>query len=174
MGFPLSLSRKEQEIKENNRYTAVFWAVLGLYIAFEGYRLQLGTLQGPKSGFLIFWAGIFLSGLSLILFIQTFFMKDEAKKAIWNGLRWQNGLKLVAALTVYTLFFKWAGFLLCTLVLLLFLLKSLASTRWSAAIVISVATTVACYIIFGVFLDSRFPEGMLEIMLNRLLSYVMA
>jgi putative tricarboxylic transport membrane protein len=161
-------------MKENNRYSAIFWAVSGLYIAFEGYRLHLGTLQESKPGFLIFWAGITLVGLSLILLIQTFFTKDEVKKALWSGLRWQNGLKFVAALTVYTLAFKVVGFLLCTLALLLFLLRGLTSQKWSVAIVISVGTTVVCYIIFGVLLDSRFPEGMLEIMLNRLLSSVTA
>ena len=54
----------------------------GLYITFEGYRLELGTFHNPKPGFLIFWARIFLSALSLALFIQTLFYSKEEKNAL--------------------------------------------------------------------------------------------
>ena len=142
-----------------------------IYIAFEGYRLEVGTFQAPKSGFLIFWSGILLSGLSMILFFQTLFVKrEEQKRTLWTGLQCLKGIKLITALFVYALIFKWMGFLLSSFFLLLFLLKGLEPQRWRIAIVISVITVTLSYLIFGVFLESNFPEGILNEILGGLLS----
>jgi putative tricarboxylic transport membrane protein len=161
-------------MKKNDRFTSLFWTALGFYIAYEGYRLQLGTFQEPKSGFLVFWAGMILSGLSLALFVQTFWIKkDEARKVLWKGVRWSKVVKLIVSILLYILIFKWAGFLLSTFVLLLFLLKGLEPQKWSVALVVSLVTVVLVYVLFGVLLESQFPEGILGRMLNRFLSSVM-
>ena len=161
-------------MKKNDRLTSLFWAALGFYIAYEGYRLQLGTFQEPKPGFLVFWAGMTLSGLGLALFLQTLkAKKDEERKAVWKGVRWVKVVGLMVAILVYALVFKWAGFLLSTFVLLLFLLKGLEPQKWSVALAVSVVTVVLVYVIFGVLLESQFPEGILEKVLNRLSSSVM-
>jgi putative tricarboxylic transport membrane protein len=161
-------------MKKNDRFASLFWTALGFYIAYEGYRLQLGTLQEPKPGFLVFWAGMILSGLSLALFTQTFWVKkDEPRKVLWIGVRWPKVVKLTVALLLYILIFKWAGFLLSTFVLLLFLLKGLEPQKWSVALVVSLVTVVLVYVLFGILLESQFPEGILGKMLNRFLSSVM-
>ncbi len=158
-------------MNRNDRYTSLFWAAAGLYIAFEGYRLHLGSLQEPKPGFLIFWAGMTLSGLGLALFLQTFSAKkDGARKAVWKGTRWVKVVELMIAILLYALVFKWAGFLLSTFALLLFLLKGLEPQKWSVAVVLSVVTVALVYVLFGLFFESRFPEGLLEKLFIRLLS----
>ncbi len=145
-----------------DRYTSLIWGAFGLYIAFEGWRLQLGTIYQPKSGFLVFWGGMFLFGLSMILFFKAIMAeKKEEKKSLWKGLDWLKGLKLMAALFVYALVFRWAGFLISTFCLLLFLLKGLEPQRWRVAIVLSIVTIAACYLVFAVLLESQFPAGIL-------------
>lgn len=149
-------------MKKNDRYTSAICAVFGLYIAFEGYRLGSGTFQAPKSGFLILVAGIVLACLSTALLIQTFFSKEEDKEALWKGLQWSKGIRLLAALFVYALVFRWMGFLLSTFLLLLYLFKGLEPQRWLVAIVLSVITIVSSYLIFVLLLGCQFPEGILE------------
>ena len=73
----------------------------------------------------------------------------------------------MVALLAYALVFKWAGFLLSTFLLLLFLLKGLEPQKWSVAIAVSVATVILCYVIFGLFLESQFPGGILERIFSR-------
>ena len=99
--------------------------------------------------------------------------KDEERKAVWKGVRWVKVVGLMVAILVYALVFKWAGFLLSTFVLLLFLLKGLEPQKWSVALAVAVVTVVLVYVIFGFFLESQFPEGILEKVLNRLSSSVM-
>jgi putative tricarboxylic transport membrane protein len=154
-------------MNKNNLFSSVFWAVAGVYFTYEGYRLQIGTFQEPKPGFLIFWAGLALFGMSLALFVQTFRAKDEVAKALWKGVRWSKVIKVMVALLAYALVFKWAGFLLSTFLLLLFLLKGLEPQKWSVAIAVSVATVILCYLIFGLFLESQFPGGILERIFSR-------
>jgi len=153
-------------MEKNDRYTSLIWAAFGFYIAFEGYQLKIGILSNPESGFLLFWAGIVLSTLSFILFILTFFSKKEEKKILWRGLQWPKGIKLMVSLFVFVLVFRWMGFLLSTFLLLLFLFKGLESQRWRTAFLLSIITIVLCYLIFGVFLETRFPEGILEKIVN--------
>ena len=150
-------------MKRRDRSSSLIWGALGIYIAYEGYRLDLGTLSNPKGGFLIFWAGVILAGLSLFLFFQTFWRKYEEKEdsGSWKGVHWGRGVKLMAILLVYALLFKTLGFIISTFLLLLFLFKGLAPQRWSVVLVLSIATIAVCYVVFGVFLEMQFPVGVL-------------
>jgi len=151
-------------MKRRDRLTALFWAGVGLYIAYEGYRLKLGTLGSPNCGFFIFWTGLILTGLSLVLFSQTLLGPKAAKdhRALWERSRWSKGAKMMAALLLYALLFKWLGFILSTFLLLLFLCKGLEPQKWRVALILAAATTATCYFVFGVFLELQFPPGLLQ------------
>jgi putative tricarboxylic transport membrane protein len=151
-------------MKQRDRLTSLFWAGVGLYIAYEGYQLKLGTLGSPNCGFFIFWTGLVLTGLSLVLFSRTLLWLKEAKdrQALWEGSRWSKGAKMMAALLLYTLLFKRLGFIVSTFLLLLFLFKGLEPQKWRVALVLAAATTAVCYVVFGVFLELQFPPGILQ------------
>jgi putative tricarboxylic transport membrane protein len=150
-------------MKKNDRYTSLLWTVVGFYIAFEGYRLKLGTLHYPGSGFIIFWAGLAISTLSLALLAFTFLSREaEEQKNLWKGRNWTNGIKVMVLLFIYVFVLKWAGFLLSTFLLLLFLLKSMGPQRWRVAFFIAGLAIASCYIIFGVLIDTQLPKGVLE------------
>ena len=153
-------------MNKNDLFTSLIWAAIGFYVAFEGYRLGLGSLHKPMPGFLIFWTGIILAGLSIGLFSQTFLSSKGAKKTLWEGFQWPRGLKLMSALIVYVLIFKWLGFILGTFFLLLFLFKGLEPQKWSAALILSIETTILCFFIFKVLLEVQFPEGVLKGIIN--------
>ncbi len=89
-------------MKQRDRLTSLFWAGVGLYIVYEGYRLKLGTLGSPNCGFFIFWTGLVLTGLSLVLFSQTLLGPKEAKdrRALWERLRWSKGAKMMGTVVV--------------------------------------------------------------------------
>ena len=156
----------EGKLKTNDKYTSITGAVLGLYFAYEGYRLKLGTMHNPRSGFFIFYAGIVLSGLSVALLIHTFYSKSEERKILWKGRQWTKGAKLMLALFVYVLIFRLMGFFLSTFFLLLFLFKGLEPQRWRVAFMLTIITIALCYLIFGVFLEFQFPGGILEKMVS--------
>jgi putative tricarboxylic transport membrane protein len=151
-------------MKSNDRYTSILWGILGLYIAYEGYVLKLGTLKDPRSGFLIFLTGMLLAGLSFILFLQSLFFArhGNGEKGIWEGIEWRKGTKMMIALFAYVLVFRSLGFIVSTFFLLLFLFKGLEPQKWKTALVLSAVTMVVCYVVFGVFLELQFPSGILS------------
>jgi len=151
-------------MKPRDRWTSLFWAGVGLYIAYEGHRLKLGTLGSPNCGFFIFWTGMVLTGLSLVLFSQTWLWPQGAKdrQTLWEGSRWSKGAKMMAALLLYALLFKGLGFIVSTFLLLLFLFKGLEPQKWRVALILAAATTTVCYVVFGVFLELQFPPGILH------------
>ncbi len=157
-------------MKKNDLYISSILAVFGLYIAFEGYRLQLGVSREPQPGFLIFWAGLLLLCLSVTLFVGTYFAKKEEIKNPWKEVQWNKVLKLMGSLIAFALVFEWIGFFLSSFFLLLFLLKGLDSQKWWVALAVSVITILLCYLVFVVFLEVRFPVGHLGKILSSLRS----
>lgn len=151
---------------QNDKYTSIIGIFLGFYFVFEGYRLKLGTMHNPRSGFFIFCSGIVFLGLSVALLIQTYFSKLEETKILWKARKWNKGVKLMIALIVYALVFRLMGFFLSTFFLLLFLFKGLEPQKWRVAIILTVVTIGFCYLIFGVFLEFQFPGGILEKMVR--------
>jgi len=149
-------------MKKTDRIQSFLWALFGLYIAFEGYQLKLGTPRAPKAGFLIFWMGMIILILSILFFLQAFSAAQDEKKIRWKGFQWHRGVKLLLALFLYVAVFQWLGFILSTFFLLLFLFKGLEPQKWRTALILSAVTITVCYLVFGVFLELQFPPGLLK------------
>ena len=144
---------------KSNRIQSILWAVFGLYITYEGFLLKLGTARAPKPGFMIFWMGVVILILSALFFIETFTMPEQEHKALWRGVRWFRGAKLMAALFLYVAVFQGLGFILSTFLLLVFLFKGLEPQSWRNALLLSAVTIAICYL---VFLELQFPPGVLS------------
>jgi putative tricarboxylic transport membrane protein len=149
-------------MKRSERIQSLLWGLFGLYIAFEGVQLKLGTPRAPKPGFLIFWMGVIIVILSSAFFLQSFSALREEKKTRWKGRQWTKGIKLMLALFLYVAFFHWLGFILGTFFLLLFLFKGLEPQKWGMALLLSAVTIIICYLVFSVFLELQFPPGLLR------------
>jgi putative tricarboxylic transport membrane protein len=139
--------------------------VLGLGVCYGGWDLELGTLRDPGSGFMFFWVGLIMVGLSGGIFVQG--MRTRAGSpgvgAVFSGLRWPNIVYVLAALSIYAYVFNLLGFILSTVFLLVFLFKAIEPQRWSVAILGAVVSSVAAYLIFQVWLGSQLPRGLLGI-----------
>lgn len=148
-------------MSRRHEFASLVWAGLGLYVAFEGYKLDVGSLANPGAGFLIFWPGIMMAGLGIADFLKGLYGEKDADRG-WKGVQKAKGAKFMAALVVYVLIFKMVGFLLSTFFLLLFLFKGLEPQRWRMAIALSGIAAVFCYVVFGLFLESQLPLGLLK------------
>jgi putative tricarboxylic transport membrane protein len=152
-------------MKKTDRIQSLIWGLFGLYIAFAGVQLKLGTPRAPKPGFMIFWMGIIILILSAAFSLQSFSAAREGKKIRWKGKQWPKGIKLMLALFLYAAVFHWLGFILSTFFLLLFLFKGLEPQRWGIALLLSAVTITICYLVFSVFLELQFPPGLLRAIL---------
>jgi putative tricarboxylic transport membrane protein len=145
--------------------SSLFWMVLGLGVCYGGWDLDLGTLHDPGSGFMFFWVGLFMVGLALSIFVQGLRQGGESPGilAVFSGLRWPKVIYVLIALSLYAYAFSLLGFILATVLLLIFLFKAIEPQRWSVAILGAVASSIAAYLVFQVWLGSQLPKGLLGI-----------
>jgi putative tricarboxylic transport membrane protein len=150
-------------VKSRDLISSLFWLVFGIGVCYGGYDLDLGTLQEPGSGFIFFWVGVIMIGLSIGILIGA--LKKTAVSgefnAIWANIHWKKIMIVMAALFLYGFAFMPLGFILSTFLLLVFLFKAVEPQRWSVAILGSVVTTLTAYGVFQLWLGSQLPAGLL-------------
>ena len=145
--------------------SSLFWLLLSVTVLAESLRLGIGTVRNPGTGFMAFGTSGLFGILSLILLLQTFLKKEEARvEPLFSGMRWKRTLLVLIALVIYSKWMPLIGYLISTFLLMFLLLWILERNRmrwllWS--LVISFLTTFISYYVFSILLDCQFPEGLL-------------
>jgi putative tricarboxylic transport membrane protein len=142
---------------------ALFWLAIASYVTVAGWKLGLGSLNDPGSGFMFFWVGGIMTALSLAAFgAAVREPAGEALAALWAGTRWW----LVPYVTVLLILYAWLlptlGFLAGTTLLLFILFKTVDPLGWFASLFAAVATTLASYVVFQRWLGTQLPAGELK------------
>jgi len=152
-------------VRYKDIFSSLFWMVIGAGLCYGGYELELGTLRDPGSGFIFFWVGLIMVGLSLSIFIRALKEKGKAgeMKLIWSEVQWKKIVSVLVALFLYGYIFQTLGFILSAALLLVFLFKAVEPQRWSVAILGAVVSSLVAYVVFQVWLGSQLPKGLLDI-----------
>jgi putative tricarboxylic transport membrane protein len=153
---------------EREKWSSLFWLAVGILICIGSLRLSLGEFRNPGPGFLSFFAGLVITGLALVVHLQSrkrrARRRNEESEPIWSDPK--KGMKIVmtvVALLVYAVVMNYLGFLLSTFLFLAFILKTIEPQRWSVTLIGSLIFSVAFYVIFEVGLQSQLPKGLLQI-----------
>jgi hypothetical protein len=147
---------------------ALSWIVLGALICFLARRIRLGTFGEPGPGFIAFGAGLFLSGVGIIMLLTTAFSAaDTEERAPWGRL-FPAGSRVrlvytIALLFVYTIFLDRIGYVVGTFFLMWGLFLNWERPRWVASMLASLVTVGVTYIVFEVWLHCQFPRGILPL-----------
>jgi len=151
-------------MKKYDQLSSLLWLAFAFYIGIESLRLPLGSWRDPGAGFLPLGAGIGLAILSLTLFSQARFRREERTRTGWySQMRWKSLLVILGVLFGYALFLDFLGFLVSTFLLLVMLFRLVEPQRWVVAIGGSALASIACYIIFEVWLKTQLPKGIFGI-----------
>ena len=152
-------------MKNKDFFSSLFWLLIGARVCYGGYDLELGTLHDPGSGFMFFWVGVIMIGLSLAILVKA--MRGKAHpgemRSLWANVRWKKIVAVLAVLFLYAYFFNVLGFILSAALLLIFLFKAVEPQRWSVAILGAILSSVTAYVVFQLCLGSQFPRGFLGI-----------
>jgi len=139
---------------------------LGVYVIISGFKLGFGDWHEPGSGFIAVLSGSLLLVLSMLWLVMTFLKKgslEASRKFFKKSGSYKKVSLTVFALAAYALLIKPLGFLLSTLLLMVFLLKAIEPQRWKLTLIMAITVTVLCVIIFQIWLQVQFPEGLLGI-----------
>lgn len=152
-------------MKKKDVISSLFWLILGAGISYGGIDLELGKLHDPGSGFMFFWVGLIMMGLSLGIFLQALRQKNAVGELglLWSGVKWPKVIYVLVALSLYAFVFNSLGFILSTVFLLVFLFKAIDPQRWSVAILGAILSVLIAYVVFQRWLGSQLPKGFWEI-----------
>ena len=148
-----------------DRWLSLVWMALGLGQCFESWRLGLGTVSEPESGFMPFVLGLVIIALSAILLVESSVAVKRApgqKVSLWSEADWKKILWVSLLLLTYSLLLPKIGYTLATFLLTVFLLKGGESMKWMTSLVIGFLTSIITYYVFGVWLSVPFPRGFLD------------
>ena len=153
-----------------DQYISFFWLFLGLVVIYGGYKIGLGRLNNPGGGLFIFILGVCLVLLALIILMHSCSKKlkdTPSMSTLLVNWKWKNPFYIFLALIIYTLVIDKLGYSLSTIFLLIFLFKVIEYQKWKTVIFAAFLTVFLSFLIFGIFLEVRFPRGPFEILIGR-------
>jgi len=145
--------------------SSLFWLAVGVGVCYGGYDLGLGPLNEPGPGFIFFWVGIIMIGLSLGILIKALRTggKEEKLMLLWAAVNWKKPIYILVGLSLFAHFFLALGFILSSMLLLIFLFRVVERQSWVMAIGGALLSSLAAYLLFQVLLGCQFPAGFLNL-----------
>ncbi len=139
----------------------VFWLLFAIYVSVEAYRLGLGSWRNPGDGYFPFGAGLLLGIMSLSTLIKPPGMSEKASDSISEELKWENVVVVLMTMVLYVFLFNKIGFVPCTFLLFVFLLRVIGHGRWVTSIVVGFIVTLSSYVLFEILLKAELPLSIL-------------
>jgi len=136
--------------------------LFGLLAALEAGKLTVGEPGRPGPGFFPFFLAVALSLVALALLVRSV-LKAGKSEAVHQGsavlVRWGKVASTLVGLFAYAFLLEPLGFLLATVLLMLFLFRAVDPVRWAAAAGGALATSLLSYTLFKFGLGVRLPPG---------------
>jgi putative tricarboxylic transport membrane protein len=151
-------------MRRYDTWAAVFLSAVGVLATVEARKLNPGEFGRPGPGFFPFYLALIFTIVSLALifqFLRSAASEQAAAQRFTRTGRAEKVLATLAGLIVYAFVLEWLGFLLSTLILMLFLFKAIDPLAWPAAIGGSLATSLVSYVVFKIWLQIALPAGLL-------------
>jgi putative tricarboxylic transport membrane protein len=143
-----------------DRMSTLFWIIVAIAICIESIRLGLGSFSNPGPGLVPFGSGLILGTLGLIVLGFTFKRDHQEKIVLWDpDTQWGKMISVLLSLIAYGVLLEPMGFLLITLLWMVFMCRGIGNIGWKTTVLISVITTALCYFLFEYYLGIRFPRG---------------
>jgi putative tricarboxylic transport membrane protein len=143
-------------------YIGTLLILLGVYIAYEGHHLGVGSMHEPGSGFILFWTGVALAVIAAAVTASAPFVPPESVPGTpFAEVEWRTMVVVMLTLVAYAAALEPLGFLPATALMLLVLFRAVDPLSWPAAIIGAIGTTIIVYVVFGLGLGTQFPMGLL-------------
>lgn len=143
------------------------WAVIGVIICVGSARLGLGLWRHPEPGLFPFLIGcaITLSALSQVILQLLKILKNSQYVETWRPN--PTGLKRIIAVFVllvfYALTLKSLGFIPCTFLFFMVIVKSLGQKSWRYAVLTGFIVAISAHVVFQIWLQTNLPRGPLGV-----------
>jgi hypothetical protein len=135
---------------------------IGGAISIGALRYDFGSFAKPGAGFLPFFAGLSIAGFSAITIFQTLIGGWRPLRGLWERTRWDRVAICTACLLLYSAFLRDLGFLISTVLLMIYLFRMLEPPSWKETLFAALTTSLGFYLVFQVWLEAQLPRGLLS------------
>ena len=155
-------------MKNRDLIGSLFWIAFGIFFITGSLKAGLIRKGIPGPGFVPFISAIVLISLALSIFILSLRATKEGERDIEKDyFRPKKGsfAKSSIALLVlfaYGFFLEYSGYLLTTLIFMLFATRLVEPPKWRTSFIVAVMTAVVSYILFVIVLGIQLPPGVWE------------
>ena len=133
---------------------------ISLAICIESLHISLGSLSNPGPGFVSFCSGALIAILSAVLiYAPQKFEESESEQGAKFSMKSWKVLYTLLALSVYGLLLESIGFLILTLLLMIFFLTVIDRQKWWKVLTISILTSIGFQVVFISLLKVDLPTG---------------
>ncbi|MEW6666093.1 MAG: tripartite tricarboxylate transporter TctB family protein [Thermodesulfobacteriota bacterium] len=150
-------------MKSYDRIAAIFFLAVGGFFSLYARRVKIGTWNEPEAGFLPFWGGLLLVGMSVFLLLSTFKAPDSPVRMTFFPVAgaWKRVLVTFLSLAAYNLLLNRLGFTLTTFLFLGFLVRFIFPQGWRRTLLVAFIGSVIARLLFINFLETQLPIGIL-------------
>ena len=135
----------------------VFLLGLGLFAIYKASALPFGSVTEPGAGLFPVSIAVLLALFALVS-LGSRQPPDDSAAAERSGIA--RVVVMIVGVAVYAWLLPRAGFLLCTVALLVLMLRGLGGVRWTGTVVSALVGATACYVLFT-RLGLPLPAGLL-------------
>jgi hypothetical protein len=150
-------------LKDRDAASGLFLFLLSISMCIMAFRLGLGSWANPGPGFASFGIACLLGFLSIILSVKAMVRRIGEKERISfakeKGFWWVRPVFILLILVGYGFFLNLFGFSFSNFLLMTFLVWGIARQRLKLALIVSILTTVAAYLLFIKLLGLPLPSG---------------
>jgi putative tricarboxylic transport membrane protein len=136
---------------------------LGIFVIRSSFKLKIGTIHDPGSGYVLFYTGILMCLFAATIIIAAVTEGGPTFGSRWEGARWTKPAVLIACLVVYCFALEPLGFLVSSIPLMLLLLRAIDPVRWPLAIPLAVLAPLGVWWVLKRLLLIQLPAGIFEI-----------
>jgi putative tricarboxylic transport membrane protein len=136
---------------------------LGVFVIWSSFKLKIGTIHDPGSGYVLFYTGILMCLFAATIAIAAVTEGGPTFGSRWEGARWTKPAVLIACLVVYCFALEPLGFLVSSIPLMLLLLRAIDPVRWPLAIPLAVLAPLGVWWVLKRVLLIQLPAGIFEI-----------
>jgi hypothetical protein len=154
-------------MNKGDRISSIVLIVFSIVICFASFKMGLGTIRTPGSGFLPFFCAVFIGLFSLPTLVKSILEQKLKALPSQEPISLRKVIRIILGLILYTLFLGLLGFKLSTFLFMLFLFRGIETIKWKWAVLFSISAVLFSYLVFDIWLQTMLPKSLiLERVLN--------
>ena len=104
--------RAKFKLNNSELWGGLVGLALGVFVVWSGYKLKIGGIHDPGSGFVVFYTGILMCLFAVSIIVAAVTEGGPTIGSLWAGTRWTKPLIVTGCLTLFAFLLQPFGFLL--------------------------------------------------------------